>query len=414
MKRTDVNKFPMRDTVLTALEPEDKEYRLNNGDSLYFVVNPKGNKRWELRYKKPSTGKWSFLGLGTYPEVGSKWAKQKADEVRKLIAQGIDPVVKKQEEKQAVLEQGSFTLQQLAEEFYKTKTWTPETIARNVGALNNHVMPTMGRKDYRNITKQEWHVLFQEIQNKLNPRTGKPIIETGQRVTALVREIYDYAEVIGKTTYNPITNLHKFLKKHESNEMKHVSDDELPVLLQAIDKYPALDTRLGLKLLSMLFSRPSELREATWDEFDLEEGVWLIPASRMKMGKEHKIPLARQVLELLQELRQLTGYSRYLFPSRSSKNKPKSDTVFIEALKRIGYGGKQNPHGFRHIASTILNNKFSDKSQVIEACLAHSKNGVKGTYDKATHFEERKLMMQWYADYLYELVDDNVIQFKSA
>ncbi len=414
MKRTDVNKFPMRDTVLTALEPEDKEYRLNNGDSLYFVVNPKGNKRWELRYKKPSTGKWSFLGLGTYPEVGSKWAKQKADEVRKLIAQGIDPVVKKQEEKQAVLEQGSFTLQQLAEEFYKTKTWTPETIARNVGALNNHVMPTMGRKDYRNITKQEWHVLFQEIQNKLNPRTGKPIIETGQRVTALVREIYDYAEVIGKTTYNPITNLHKFLKKHESNEMKHVSDDELPALLQAIDKYPALDTRLGLKLLSMLFSRPSELREATWDEFDLEEGVWLIPASRMKMGKEHKIPLARQVLELLQELRQLTGYSRYLFPSRSSKNKPKSDTVFIEALKRIGYGGKQNPHGFRHIASTILNNKFSDKSQVIEACLAHSKNGVKGTYDKATHFEERKLMMQWYADYLYELVDDNVIQFKSA
>ena len=414
MKRTDVKKFPMRDTVLTALEPEDKEYRLNNGDSLYFVVNPKGNKRWELRYKKPSTGKWSFLGLGTYPEVGSKWAKQKADEVRKLIAQGIDPVVKKQEEKQAVLEQGSFTLQQLAEEFYKTKTWTPETIARNVGALNNHVMPTMGRKDYRNITKQEWHVLFQEIQNKLNPRTGKPIIETGQRVTALVREIYDYAEVIGKTTYNPITNLHKFLKKHESNEMKHVSDDELPVLLQAIDKYPALDTRLGLKLLSMLFSRPSELREATWDEFDLEEGVWLIPASRMKMGKEHKIPLARQVLELLQELRQLTGYSRYLFPSRSSKNKPKSDTVFIEALKRIGYGGKQNPHGFRHIASTILNNKFSDKSQVIEACLAHSKNGVKGTYDKATHFEERKLMMQWYADYLYELVDDNVIQFKSA
>lgn len=404
----------MKDTTLSALEPEEKEYRLNNGDNLYFVVNPKGNKRWELRYKKPSTGKWSFMGLGTYPEVGSKWARQKADDARKLIAQGIDPVVQKEEARQASLEQGAFTFQQLAEDYYTTKTWTPDTTARNVGALNNHVMPAMGKKDYRNITKQEWHALFQEIQNKLNPRTGKPIIETGQRVTALVREIYDYAEVTGKATYNPITNLHKYLKKHESNGMKHVSDDELPALLRAIDKYPASDTRLGLKLLSILFSRPSELREATWEEFDLEEGIWLIPASRMKMGKEHKIPLARQALELLQELKQLTGYSLYLFPSRSSKNKPKSDTVFIEALKRMGYGGKQNPHGFRHIASTTLNNQFSDKPQVVEACLAHTKSGVKGTYDKATHFEERKIMMQWYADHLDQLVDDTVIQFKRA
>lgn len=414
MKRADVNKFPMRDTILSSLEPEEKEYRVNDGENLHFVVHHKGNKRWELRYKKPSTGKWSWLGLGTYPEVGGRWARQKADEARKLIAQGIDPVVQKAEERLATLEQGAYTFQQLAEEFYLTKTWTPNTTARNVGALKNHVMPAMGKKDYRNITKQEWHALFQEIQNKLNLRTGKPIIETGQRVTALVREIYDYAEVTGKATYNPITNLHKYLKKHESNGMKHVSDDELPALLRAIDTYPTSDTRIGLKLLSILFSRPSELREATWGEFDLEKGIWLIPASRMKMGKEHKVPLVRQVLELLQELKQLTSYSPYLFPSRSSKNKPKSDTVFIEALKRMGYSGKQNPHGFRHIASTILNNQFSDKPQVVEACLAHTKNGVKGTYDKATHFDERKVMMQWYADYLEKLADENVIQFKKA
>lgn len=229
-----------------------------------------------------------------------------------------------------------------------------------------------------------------------------------------MREIYDYAEVTGKATYNPITNLHKYLKKHESNGMKHVNDDELPALLRAIDTYPTSDTRIGLKLLSILFSRPSELREATWGEFDLEKGIWLIPASRMKMGKEHKVPLARQALELLRELKLLTSYSPYLFPSRSSKNKPKSDTVFIEALKRMGYGGKQNPHGFRHIASTILNNQFSDKPQVVEACLAHTKNGVKGAYDKATHFDERKVMMQWYADYLEKLADQNVIQFKMA
>ena len=404
----------MRDTVLGSLEAEEKEYRINDGNNLHFVVHPKGNKRWELRYKKPSTGKWSWVGLGTYPEVGGGFARKKADEARKLIAQGVDPVVQKAEVRLATLEQGAFTFQQLAEEFYLTKTWTPDTKARNVGALNNHVIPTMGKKDYRNITKQEWHGLFQDIQKKLNPRTGKPIIETGQRVTALVREMYDYAEVTGKATYNPITNLHKYLKKHESNGMKHVSDEELPALLRAIDKYPALDTRIGLKLLSILFSRPTELREATWGEFDLIKGVWVIPAERIKMRKEHKVPLPSQAIDLLNQLKGLNGHSPYLLPSRSNKGQPKSDTIFIEALKRMGYGGKQNPHGFRHIASTILNNQFSDKPQVVEACLAHTKNGVKGTYDKATHLEERKTMMQWYADHLEKLADDSVIHFKRA
>lgn len=404
----------MRDTVLGSLEAEEKEYRINDGNNLHFVVHPKGNKRWELRYKKPSTGKWSWVGLGTYPEVGGSFARKKADEARKLIAQGVDPVVQKAEVRLATLEQGAFNFQQLAEEFYLTKTWTPDTKARNVGALNNHVMPTMGKKDYRNITKQEWHGLFQDIQKKLNPRTGKPIIETGQRVTALVREMYDYAEVTGKATYNPITNLHKYLKKHESNGMKHVSDEELPALLRAIDKYPALDTRIGLKLLSILFSRSTELREATWEEFDLLKGVWVIPAERIKMRKEHKVPLPSQAIDLLNQLKGLNGHSPYLLPSRSNKGQPKSDTIFIEALKRMGYGGKQNPHGFRHIASTILNNQFSDKPQVVEACLAHTKNGVKGTYDKATHLEERKTMMQWYADHLEKLADDSVIHFKRA
>ena len=404
----------MKDTTLSALESEEKEYRLNNGDNLYFVVNPKGNKRWELRYKKPSTGKWSFLGLGAYPEVGSKWARQKADEARKLISQGIDPVTKKQEERQALLEKGSFTFQQLAEDFYKTKTWTVNTKTRNVGALNNHVFPIMGNRDYRTITKQEWHVLFQDIQKKPHPKTGMPIIEMGQRVSALVREIYDYAEVTGKATYNPITNLHKYLLKHESVGMKHVDESGLPALLRMIDTYRGSDTRIWLKLLCMLFCRSTELREATWEEFDLIKGVWVIPAERIKMRKEHKVPLPSQAIDLLNQLKELNGYSPYLFPSRSSKSKPKSNTVFIEALKRLGYGDKQNPHGFRHIASTILNNQFSDKPQVVEACLAHTKNGVKGTYDKATHFEERKLMMQWYADHLERMADETVIQFKRA
>jgi len=414
MKKADVKKFPMKDTTLSALEPESKEYRINDGENLHFVVTAKGNKRWELRYKKPSTGKWSWLGLGTYPEVGGKWARQKANEARKLLSQGIDPVLQKAEERQAEIEQTSCTLQQLAEDYYTTKTWTAATKTRNIGALNNHVFPIMGKRDYRKITKQEWHSLFQDIQNKLNPRTGEPIIEMGQRVRALIREIYDYAEVMGKIESNPIANLHKYLKKHESNSMKHVDEDALPSLLRAINLYPTTDTRIGLKLLTMLFCRPTELREARWEEFDLDKATWLIPATRMKTKKEHKVPLPKQAIELLKELQQLNAHSSFLMPSRSNKNKTKSNTVFIMALRRIGYGEIQNPHGFRHIASTILNNQFSDKSQVVEACLAHSKKGVKAAYDKATHYEERKIMMQWYADHLEKLADDTVIPFKSA
>lgn len=414
MKRVEIKKRPLSDTALANLEPEEKEYRESDSNNLYFRVKPNGNKSWQLRYKKPHDGKLSWLGLGAYPEVGGKLARQKADEARKLISQGIDPVLQKAEERQATLEQGAFTFQQLSEDFYLTKTWTQETKTRNVGALTNHVFPVMGKRDYRKITKKEWHSLFQEVQNKLNPRTGKPIVEMGQRVRGLVREIYDYAEVTGKAEYNPITNLDKYLKKHVSSSMKHISDEELPALLRAINHYPTTDTRIALKLLSMLFCRPSELREATWDEFDLKKCVWLIPAERMKVRKAHKVPLPAQAVELLQELKQLTGYSPFLFPSRSNKNKAKSNTVFIMALRRIGYGEKQNPHGFRHIASTILNNQFSDKPQVVEACLAHTKKGVKGTYDKATHFDERKVMMQWYADHLDNLADETVIQFKSA
>lgn len=416
MKRTELkekDKLKMKDTILSSLEPESKEYRINDGENLHFVVNPTGNKRWELRYKKPN-GIPSWFGLGKYPNVGGKWARQKADEARKLISQGIDPRVHKAEAKQAEVEKGSFTFNQLAEDYYTIKKWTAETRARNIGALNNHVFPVMGKRDYRKITKQEWLSLFKEIQGKLNPRTGKPIIEMGQRVRALVREIYDYAEVLGKIESNPISNLHKILDKHVGNSMKHVDSDELPSLLRAINHYPTTDTRIALKLLTMLFCRPSELREAAWDEFDLNAEVWLIPAIRMKTKKEHKVPLPKQAVGLLQELKQLTGYSSFLLPNRNDKTKARSNTVFIMALRRIGYGDKQNPHGFRHIASTILNDKFSDKPQVVEACLAHSKKGVKAVYDKATHFDERRIMMQWYADHLDKLADETIIQFQSA
>ncbi len=163
----------------------------------------------------------------------------------------------------------------------------------------------------------------------------------------------------------------------------------------------------------MLFCRPSELREAQWHEFDLDEGLWNIPEERMKKRREHIIPLPTQAVNLLNELKSIRCESEYLFPSRSNPNKPKSDTVFIMALRRLGYEGRQTPHGFRHIASTLLNNKGFDERH-IEAALAHVKDGVAGVYNKAQYLNDRKHLMQWYADHLEQLADDKVIQFKKA
>jgi integrase len=175
--------------------------------------------------------------------------------------------------------------------------------------------------------------------------------------------------------------------------------------------YGTIDVRIGLQLLSMLACRPSELREARWDEFDLDAGLWLIPAARMKRRREHLVPLPTQAVQLLRDLHFLTGAYPLLFPGRGNTTKARSNTVFLMALRRLGYEGRQTGHGFRHLASTILNENGFD-SQHVEAQLSHVKEGVRGVYDKSTYLEQRKVMMQWYADHLDMLAGGNVVELK--
>lgn len=405
MKRTDPIKTPMKDTVLSSLEPEaHTEYRINDGDNLYFVVSSTGNKRWDFRYKKPLTQKWSFMGLGAYPEVSGKLARQKAAAARELLADGIDPKEHRDQEKQALLNSDKFSFRSLAVEYCNNKTWTDGTRTRNEGALNNHVYPLMGSRDYRKITKKEWLDLIRDIQKKLHPKTGKPIVEMGNRVRGLCRDIYDLAEVTGRIEFNPLSGLEKFIEKHEQQNMDSVKIDELPKLLVDIRAYPSRVTSIGLQLLSMLACRPTELREAIWDEFNLEKGLWTIPSKRMKKRIEHTIPLPIQALTLLNELKTYSGNSAYLFKSRSDSNRPVSNNTFNKALKSMGYQGKQTPHGFRHIFSTELREQGFARDHV-EAALAHKVGGVEGVYNKAIYVEPRKAMIQRWADYLDGLVD---------
>ena len=239
------------------------------------------------------------------------------------------------------------------------------------------------------------------------------IYEQVSRVRAMCRDIYDYAKVTGRIDYNPLEGIQKYLQQGKKENMAHVSEAELPTLIRAINNYPTTDVRMGLQLLAMLFCRPTELRGAKWTEFDLEQGLWNIPEERMKKRREHVVPLPKQAIAILNELKTYETTSEYLFPSRSDKSKPKSDTVFIMALRRMGYEGRQTPHGFRHIASTLLNNRGFDERH-IESALAHVKDGVAGVYNKAQYLDDRANMMQWYANHLEEIADQSIIQFKKA
>lgn len=367
-----------------------------------------GSKSWELRYKKPD-GRWSWIGIGGYPEISGSRAREKAAELKADAADGKNPITSKREREQRELEEANSTFEALAREWYASKrpNWTEGTATRVIGTLERHVFPEFGHRPFTGITPMEWLEFLRGLE-----KTG--IVEQTSRIRAICREVYDLGCVTGRAAHNPLESLHKHLTTRKAANYSHVSQQELPALLRAIRAYPhADDVRLGLFLLSRLAVRPSELREARWEEFDLDKSLWTIPAHRMKRRREHTAPLPKQAVEALQDLHRLTGYQPLLFPGRSDKTAPRSNTVFVMALRRLGYQGRQTGHGFRHIASTILNEHGFDADH-IEAQLSHVKGGVAGVYNKAQYLEPRRHMMKWYADYLDQLERGNVVEIKRA
>ncbi len=410
MKRSEIKRRPLSDTALSGLEPDSKEYREQDGNGLYFRVKPDGQKSWQLRYKTPA-GKWSWLGLGGYPQVSGSLARQKAAELRADAADGMNPLATKQARKAAESNAADNTFEMLAREWHlsRVNNWDAGTAKRVMGALEGHVFPTFGKRPYTGILSMEWMELLRGLEKQ-------GILEQMSRVRAYCKDVYDLARVTGRATNNPLEGLHKFLQNGKAENYAHVSPDDLPALLRAMRSYPhAHDVRIGLQLLSLMAVRPSELREAEWSEFDFDKKLWTIPVHRKgrKKGLEHLVPLSRQAIEALEELRHYSGRYTLLFPGRSDHTKPRSDTVFLMALRRLGYEGRQTGHGFRHIASTILNENGFDENHV-EAQLSHKKAGVAGVYNKAQYLTQRTTMMQWYADHLDKLAQGNVVVIKRA
>ena len=382
----------------------DKPRKLYDRDGLYLFVTPAGSKLWRGKYRV--RGREKTLSLGPYPRVSLADARKRWFDARQLD----DPSAAKQAEKQ-VLDSTAPTFLSVAEEWYTRQSpgWTRKHRSQVWRTLETDILPTLGPRPIDEIQPRELMPLIEAIEDR---GAG----EVAARVLQRVRAVFSRAVALGYREVNPASELHNHLKPRRKGQQTALTLDELPAFLRALEKYtgdPA--TRLGLRLLILTLARTSEIRESKWKEFDRGAALWTVPAERMKNRREHRVPLSRQALATLEELHKVSGHSQWLMPGRL-EDKPASQNTMIYAVYRLGFHKRTTVHGFRALASTVLNESVAEvdgkkhrmwSADAIERALAHTEqNRVKGAYDRGDRFEERTRMMQWWADYLDSMVKE--------
>ncbi len=384
----------LTDTKIRSAQPRDKAYKLADGGGLTLLVNPNGSKWWRLRYRLG--GREKMLSVGVYPDVPLKQARDKRDSIRKLIANGVDPSAKREAEKRSQAD----TFAAIAGEWLdlQRKKFSAATLEKAEWTINDLLNPFIGGLPMRAITASEILAVVRRLEAR-----GKH--ETAHRTKQRAGQIFRYAIATGRADRDPTADLRGALAPIVVTNHAAVTDPKaVGELLRAIDGYsgqPA--TECAMKLAPLLFVRPGELRAANWEEFDLDgkEPEWRVPAARMKMRELHIVPLSSQAVAILRELQPVTGPNGYCFPSLRDANRPMSENAITAALRRMGYTGDQMTwHGFRTIASTLLNEQGWNPD-LIELQLAHAeRNAVRDAYNRAQRLPERRKMMQAWADYL--------------
>jgi integrase len=400
----------LTEAAVKAAKPSTSARKLYDEKGLFLFVPPTGARLWRFRYRLH--GKEKLLALGAYPDVSLKRAREKRDVARRLIADGIDPSAKKQAEKQA----GAETFQAIATEWLnlQKKAFKPKTFAKAEWTFNDLLFPHIGSRPIRSLTAPELLSVFRRLEAR-----GKH--ETAHRSKQRASQVFRFAIATGRAERDPTADLRGALAPIVVTNHAAITDPKkVGELLRAIDAYsgqPA--TEAALKLAPILFVRPGELRAARWEEFDLDgtSPEWRIPAERMKMRELHVVPLSRQAVAILRELHPLTGPDGHVFPSLTDSNRPMSENALTAALRRMGYSGQEMTwHGFRTIASTLLNEQ-GWHPDLIELQLAHrERNAVRDAYNRAQRLPERRKMMQAWADYLDGLrgSTNNVVNLKRA
>jgi integrase len=391
----------LNDIQIRNLKPAEKEYKKHIGKGLNIVVKPSGRKIWRLKYRYGNKEK--SLTIGEYPIISLKEAKNKRFEALKLLSDGIDPSKHKQAQKLAIKDAYKNTFEVVAEEWFITrvKDKSESHQKRTKSNLARFLYPA-----FKTMPIKEIEPLI--VLNMLQKIAQSGRIETMSRVKQTASQIFDYAVATGRLKNNPTLSLARALPKAKTKHYPTILDKkEIGKLLVAIDEYQGIpQVMTALKIAPYMMLRPGELRHMEWEEINWNKKILEISAEKMKIREPHIVPLCKQVVRELEELRPITEhYSKYVFPSARSKDRPISENAVGVALKTLGYtGDKIVPHGFRAMARTILDEDLKVRVDYIEHQLAHSVKDPNGrAYNRTKHLEERAEMMQKWADYLDSL-----------
>ena len=388
--------MPLTHTIINKLTPSEKctpnrPDKHSDGDGLQLWVRHTGNKVWVSAYRWQ--GKQQSLTLGKYPVITLQQARQRNLEIKQQINEDINPKDKKKEK--LAEQDGSRLFDNIAQAWYADrKTFlATSTFGRNYSAYMRDVKPVIGHKLIDDITSPDILTIGKSIE-------ARGANEMARRIMAEVGQIFKHAIRIGIATSNPAADLSAAIKPHKTKNHSRITSKELPKLLQDIDDYTGhITVKLGLWFLCYTFVRTNELRFMEWSEIDWNDKTWRIPADKMKMGRPHIVPLAPQVIDILQQIKELNFSDRYVFYNPSTR-KPYSQNAFINALYQMGYKYKMTGHGFRGLASTTLHEQ-GFMHEAIELQLAHEQESkISRAYNGAQHLEYRRDMMSQWADYI--------------
>lgn len=384
----------LTDISVRALKKREKPYKVTDGDGLHLLVSPAGGKLWRLAYR--FNGVQKQLAFGSYPDISLADARTKRDKARKVLAEGRDPAVDDKLEKLAKKIAAANTFDALADEYLAKlrRDGRAETTITKIGWLLDFARPVIGGRSIAEIQPAEVLDVIRRVEDR-----GR--LETARRLRSTLSTVFRLAVATARAERDPAEPLRGALTTPKVVPRAAVTEPEpFGALLRAIDSYEGQPTtHAALRLLPLVFTRPGELRAAKWSEFDFERAVWTIPAGRTKMRREHLVPLARQAVGILKELQSVTGRCSLVFPSLRSSVRPISENTLNAALRRLGYSKEEvTAHGFRSSASTMLNEAGYDRD-VIETALAHrDKDKIRATYNRASYWQQRVIMMQDWAD----------------
>ncbi|MGE0918059.1 tyrosine-type recombinase/integrase [Trichlorobacter lovleyi] len=389
--------LPLSDLKISKAKPQDKEYRLFDGGGLYLAVTPSGGKLWRIKYR--FEGKAKELHLGAYPVITLAEARQKLLDTKRTIAGGVDPGAVKKARKQARLEKEANSFEVIAREWHGRYVgqWTAGHAVTIMSRLERDVFPYLGSEPVEEIKAPAVLKLLRRVESR-------GALESAHRIRTVIGQVLRYAVATGRAERDCTGDLKGALPPATKKHLAALTDPkDVAPLLRAIDGFQgSFVVKCALRLASIFFVRPGELRQAEWTEFDFDAAQWNIPAERMKMKLPHIVPLSEQAIAILKELRPLTGHSKYVFPSHRTPLRCMSNNAVNAALRRMGFEKDEMcAHGFRAMARTILDEVMGFRIDFIEHQLAHAVKDANGrAYNRTAHLEARRQMMQQWADYL--------------